>query len=386
MARRGKGEGTIRKRPDGRYEARIVLGHDPGTGKPIRKSVYGKTQKEVRQQMQRVQVERADGVFLEPSKLTLAQWLDIWLSEYCVDVKPNTKIKYKGDIENHIKPGLGAVKLSALTKVIIQNFVNGLQRREKPLSPASVHNIHGVLHEALAQAASVDYIRANPASGCKLPRIEKPEIQPLDTGEMRALLAVLDDSEYSTLLKVDMFTGMRQGEILGLTWDCVDFSAETITVRKQLSRPRVKGAAYELTSTKNDKVRVIQPAPFVMGLLREHRRQYLEKRLYAGELWDEGDFPGLVFTTDTGGHLNYNVVLRHYRKALQAAGIEVRRFHDLRHTYAVTSLRAGDDVKTVQENLGHHSAAFTLDVYGHVTQSMKKASAQRMEAVINDLK
>lgn len=147
----------------------------------------------------------------------------------------------------------------------------------------------------------------------------------------------------------------------------------------------MKGETFRFTSLKNDKPRKVQPAPFVMQILKRQRRRQAEQRIQTGEAWDNGGFDDLVFTTETGGHLNYTIVLRHLKKALAAAGLPEKRFHDLRHTYTVTSLQAGDDVKTVQENLGHQTAAFTLDQYGHVTETMRQASAQRMEAFINGL-
>ena len=383
--RNAQGGGTIRQRPDGRWEGRVTLGRDPGTGKQVQKSIYGATQKEVRQRMQKILVEVDEGIYTEPSRMTVGEWMDIWLSEYMGGVKASTLVSYRQHVRNHIKPALGAVKLQALTPAAVQRFYNGLQRREKPLSAKTVKNIHGVLHQALRQAVRLGYIRSNPSEACTLPHIERAEISPLDAPEMRDFLAALDESEYSTLLKVDLFTGLREGEILGLQWSCIDFERGTIRVDKQLSRPREKGDVYRLTSLKNDKPRTIQPAPYVMELLKEHRRAYLAKRMQAGPVWDDEGFPDLVFVGPTGKHLCYNVVLRHYRKALERAGLPEHRFHDLRHTYAVTSLRAGDDVKTVQENLGHHTAAFTLDQYGHVTETMKEASARRMEAFIEGL-
>lgn len=384
--RNARGLGSIRQRPDGRWEGRLTIGKDPGTGKQVQRSVYGDTQKEVLQALQKLAVERDTGVYTAPTKITVKQWLEIWLDEYTGGVKSSTKISYRQHAQNHIIPALGAVKLSALKAPAVQKFYNGLQRRERPLSSKTVKNIHGVLHQALKQAVRLGYIPANPTEACTLPRIEKAEIAPLDAAEIKAFLAALDDSEYSTLLKVDLFTGMREGEILGLQWVCVDFERGVIRVDKQLTRPRVKGDAYRFTSLKNDKPRTIKPAPYVMELLREHRKRQLEKRLRAGDLWDEGDFPDLVFTGDTGKHLCYNVILRHYRQALKAAGLPEKRFHDLRHTYAVASLRAGDDIKTVQENLGHHTAAFTLDQYGHVTGDMRDESSRRMQRFIDGLK
>ena len=406
--RNAQGGGTIRQRSDGRWEGRVTLGRDPGTGKQVQKSIYGATQREVRQKMQKMLVELDEGVYIEPSKLTVKAWLETWLAEYNGDVKPATIVSYRQHIQNHIVPALGAVKLSALTPTAVQRFYNELQRsgvktpkrdetgkivRAKgevvyttsPMSPKTVKNVHGVLHQALKQAMRLGYIRSNPTEACILPRIEKAEMRPLDAPEIKCLLASLGDDVYCTLLKVDLFTGMRQGEILGLQWACVDFDRGTITVNKQLVHPREKGERYRLASLKNDKPRTIQPAPFVMNLLREHRRRQLQQRMRAGSLWDDAGIPDLVFTSETGRYLNYTAVWRRYKLELERAGLPSNRFHDLRHTYAVTSLRAGDDVKTVQENLGHHTAAFTLDQYGHVTESMRAASAQRMQSFINDL-
>ena len=406
--RNAQGGGTIRQRPDGRWEGRVTLGRDPGTGKQVQKSIYGATQREVRQKMQKMLVELDEGVYIEPSKITVKAWLETWLAEYNGDVKPATIVSYRQHIQNHIVPALGAVKLSALTPTAVHRFYNELQRsgvktpkrdetgkivRAKgevvyttsPMSPKTVKNVHGVLHQALKQAMRLGYIRSNPTEACILPRIEKAEMRPLDAPEIKCLLASLGDDVYCTLLKVDLFTGMRQGEILGLQWACVDFDRGTITVNKQLVHPREKGERYRLASLKNDKPRTIQPAPFVMNLLREHRRRQLQQRMRAGSLWDDAGIPDLVFTSETGRYLNYTAVWRRYKLELERAGLPSNRFHDLRHTYAVTSLRAGDDVKTVQENLGHHTAAFTLDQYGHVTESMRAASAQRMQSFINDL-
>lgn len=407
--RAASGGGSIRQRPDGRWEARVTLGRDPGTGKQVQKSIYGATQKEVRQKMQRMIVDVEDGVYTVPSKLTVKVWLETWLEEYNSDVKPATILSYRQHIANHIVPALGAVKLSELTPSAIQKFYNKLLRSGKkvakldekgnvvhndagkvvyvgsPMSPKTVKNVHGVLHQALKQAVRLGYIRNNPTEACTLPRIEKAQIQPLDAPDIRALLDALGDDVYSILMRVDLFTGMRQGEILGLQWSCVDFNRGTIRINKQLSRPRTKGEVYRFSSLKNDKPRTIQPAPTVMKLLRERRKQQNADRLRAGPLWDDRGFPDLVFTNETGKYLCFDIVLRHYKKALERAGLPEKRFHDLRHTYAVNSLRAGDDVKTLQENLGHHTAAFTLDQYGHVTDTMKEASAKHMEEFINEI-
>lgn len=385
MGRAAQGNGTIRQRNDGTWEARYTLGRDPGTGKQVQKSIYGKTQKEVRVKLQKISVSIEDGTYTEPSKMTVEKWLKTWLETYNGSVKHSTALAYEQHCNNHIIPALGAIKLSALRADMVQKFIKSLS--EKGLAPKTVKNVHGVLHSALKKAVILRYINFNPADNCELPRIEKADIHPLDEPEIKSFLSVLGKGDtFSTLMRFDLFTGLRLSEILGLQWSSIDFDQGVITVSKQLSRPRRKGDVYCFTSLKNGKTRLIKPAPSIMALLKEHKKHQAEMRLRAGVLWNDRGFPDLVFTTETGGFLCYAVVERHYKKALEQAGITERNFHTLRHSYAVASLRAGDDVKTVQENLGHYSVAFTLDVYGHVTDTMRDISSRNMEAFIAGLK
>lgn len=384
--RSAQGAGTIRQRSDGRWEARYTVGRDPGTGKQVQKSIYGATQKEVRQKLQQACAAIDNGLYMEPSRLTVAEWLDIWLKEYIGNVKPFTVRSYNDQVRLHIAPALGAVKLTALNAHTIQSFYNRLQKGTDTthgLSPKTIKNIHGVLHSALKQAVNLGYIRFNPSDACTLPRVEKPKIKPLQESDIAAFLEAIKGHNFETLYLVDLFTGMRQGEILGLTWDCVDFEGGTILVDKQLQKEKKRGGKYLLVPNKNDKARRIAPAPFVMKVLKEHRRRQLEMKLRAGPLWQDS---GLVFTNDTGGHLVHVTVYKHFKRLIAGIGLPETRFHDMRHTYAAAALHSGDDVKTVQENLGHHAAAFTLDVYGHVTERMQKDSAQHMEGFIKGLK
>lgn len=387
MAKRGaKGGGTIRKKTITRngqqydyWEARVTVGRDPGTGKQIQRSFSGKTQKEVRQKMQAAAVELDAGTYQEPSKISVGAWLDIWEADYLGDIKPFTKASYHTQITNHIKPALGAVKLQALTAPQIQRFYNGLQDGDAPLSPKTIKNVHGVLHKALQQAVEIGYIRFNPAGACKLPRVEKAEIKPLDEKQIAFFLEAIRGHRFEALYAVTLFTGLREGEALGLKWDCVDFKAGTIRIDKQLQREKKKGGQYIFAPLKNDKARTITPAPWVMQLLKQHRAEQLENRFHAAELWEDS---GLVFTDMIGHHLAIHTVYKDFKKVVTSIGLPDTRFHDLRHSYAVASLRAGDDIKTVQSNLGHATAAFTLDVYGHVTEQMQRASAARMDGFI----
>lgn len=383
MARKAaKGAGTIRKKTVTRkgksytyWEARITTGRDPGTGKQVQASITGKTQKEVREKLLAAAVAVDAGTYTQPERMTVAQWLDIWAAEYLAGRKPNTVRIYRHNVKKHIKPALGAVRLSELRPHMVQGFVNGLA-----LSPASVRLAYKVLYQALKKAVALRCIPQNPAEGCELPRLEQVEIHPLDDEQAAALLDAARGTEIEQLIIAALFTGMRLSELLGLTWDCV--GPATISVSKQLVRPDQR-AACPFISPKNGKARTITPAPSVLAALKAQKRIQTAARIKAGPLWDNAY--NLVFTTETGEPFNQWRAESAFKSVLASAGLHDVRFHDLRHTYAVNALRAGDDIKTVQGNLGHASAAFTLDRYGHFTERMKQDSAARMEGFIKNV-
>ena len=386
--RAAQGSGTIRQRKDGRWEARYTVGRDPGTGKQIQRSVYGATQQEVRKKLAQVTTALDCGDYFQPSKMTLARWVELWLQEYTSDKKYLTVKHYTAQCKTHIVPSLGAVKLAELTAPQIQAFYNGLLR--DGMAPKSVRNIHGILTKCLSTAVSVEYIRDNPASRVTLPRVEKKEIHPLTDEQVKDFLRVSAGDEYEILLKVILFTGLRESEAIGLTWDCVDFKAGTVKVCKQLQKRPLSDGGFTFAPLKNDKTRTLRPAPFVLELLERRKREQAEQRLKAGELWvgwqtTDQQKSALVFTTATGSNLSPQTVYNHYKKLASQIGAPDSRVHDLRHTFAVLSLQNGDDVKTVQGNLGHATAAFTLDVYGHVSERMKEDSAARMQEYISNL-
>ena len=384
MAKSAAGAGTIRKKTitkNGKkytyWEARFTVGYDPGTGKQIQKSITGKTQKEVSQKLKAVTTAIDTGTFVAPCKMTVGQWLDIWTEEYLGGVKPRTVDNYKGVVRSRIKPGLGAVKLDALTPHTIQSYYNGLSK--EGLAPKSVRNVHGILHKALQQAIANGYIKINPADSCILPRAVRKELKPMDEDMITAFLKAVQGHQFEHLFTVTLFTGMREGEALGLLWECVDLTKGTITVDKQLQLIRGSRGQYQMVPTKNSKGRTISIAPFVVSTLKKVKHRQLENRLRFGETWEDS---GFVFTDDLGHHLSASTVYKSFKAVMVQIGSPETRFHDLRHSYAVASIKSGDDIKTVQENLGHATAAFTLDIYGHVTEKMKQESAARMEQFI----
>ena len=237
--------------------------YDPGTGKQIRKTYTGKSMKEVREEMQTAAAVVQTGDYFEPSKITVAAWFDLWFQDYCGDKKFLTVKQYKSMTETHIKPALGAVKLSKLTPPMIQKFYNELQRtgrtitekdkktgkvatRQEPLSAKTVKNIHGIMSKAFSTAVDVGYIKGNPTERVTLPRVEKKEIHPLTDTQVKAFMQECRGHEYERVFKLIHFTGLREGEALGLTWDCVDFTTGTLKITKQLQKRPERDGGYTL--------------------------------------------------------------------------------------------------------------------------------------------
>ena len=325
------------------------------------------------------------GTYIDPIKTTVKEWMLTWVKNYIVDVKASTAYLYKNCAEKYIIPNLGAVRLQELKAPMIQSFYNTLWKPKKegvnPLCPKTIRNVHGVLHKALQQAVLLGLIRYNPSDACKTPKVIHKEIKPLDEEQIRDFMQALDGKPHEYLYKIALFTGMRKSEILGLAWDSVDFENSTVTVCQQLRREQKKGGKYYFSPPKSNKTRVLVVPPSVLRLFRCQRRQQNEKRLLAGPDWQD---TGLVFTNDTGGYLSGQTVYDCFKRVVTEIGCPNTRFHDLRHTYAVMAIKAGDDIKTVQENLGHATAAFTLDYYAHVTNSMRHESANRMEETMQE--
>lgn len=380
---RAKGEGCIRKRAsDGLWEGIYTVGRNE-KGKLVRRSIYGKTKKEVALKLGSITNDLHTGIYISPDSITVGQWLDIWLSEYLGDVKRSTLAQYGYQVRVHIKPCLGPVILQKLSAPMIQKMYN--DKLKAGLSPKSIKNLHGVLHKALQQAVLCQYLKINPTLACKLPRVEKKEMHPLHDQYVSMFLDEIKGKPYADLFLVDIFTGLREGEIIGLTWDNVDFSKGVIRVEKQLKRERQinGGNEYKFGPLKNDKTRTIIPAPVVFSVLRNVKKRQAENRMKYGTSYENPD--NLVFTNELGGHLSPVSLLGCFKRRVKAIGVPETRFHDLRHTYATLSLQNGVDIKTVSANLGHATVAFTLDVYGHVTDKMMQESAARMQAYYESL-
>lgn len=393
--RNAAGAGSIRKKAVTRggkeyiyWEARYTAGYDPGTGKQVQRSITGKTQREVAQKLREITAELDSGTYQEPSKMTVGEWLDTWQKEYLGNTKAHTKKSYEGIIRNHILPEIGAVKLSALTPIQVQRLINGVKSTKKsiqnqPVNPKTVKNVHGVLHSALNQAVQCGYIRTNPADRTILPKRSKAEIHVLEDKQVLEFLKAIQGHRFEYLYQLDLFTGLRQSELLGLQWPDIDFEHQTIQVKRQLLYLGGGNKGYQYAIPKSNKPRTVVLPDLAFQALRLQQKKQNELRLLVGLAWNNPD--NLVFTDEMGSHLKHDVVYRNLKRIFTAMGVPNLRFHDLRHSYAVLSLQSGCDIKTVQENLGHYAAAFTLDTYGHVTEQMRRDGADKINRYVEGM-
>lgn len=298
------GSGTIRKKTVTRsgkqytfWEARFTVGTDPGTGKQIQRSISGKTQAEVRKKLSEALTAVDNGTWTQPTKVTVGQWVEEWIDTYAANsVKDYTLSSYKQILKNHIKPHLGAIPLQGLRGNHVQKFYNDLTKQG--LSGKTVKNISAVLHKSLGKAVKLGYIPANPCDAADLPKVVNKEIHPLTDDEIKLFLAAIEGSTMRNAFAVCLFCGLRRGELVGLSWDKVDFDKQEITISQQLQLSKEKGVGYSLKDyTKSGKPRTIKPPPVTFEYLRAERAKQLQNRLKAGSAWtNEFELHGFHFT------------------------------------------------------------------------------------------
>ena len=385
----GSGEGNIRKRRPGLWEARYTSGRDSQTGKQIQKSVYGKTREEVSKKLTEIKSCIDKGDYTEPSKLTIGEWVSRWLESYArMSLKASTFENYSILARVHIIPEIGKIPISQIRTADLQDFYNRKFREGKvivkggitersALSVSTVKHIHYIIHAAFKQAKIERLIPVNPDDACVLPRDEKRKVNALPFNILATFLEEAAKGSHYAMLYLDLSTGLRRGELLGLKWADIGFENKCLTVSRQLVRTNKQ---LNFTTLKTDlSNRTMRIPDSAVEVLLEHRSIQDEMRKSTGAIWNDND---LVFCNELGNPLDPSGVYHYYKRLTKRLGLDESRFHDLRHTFATIALQSGVDIKTIQESLGHYSPAFTLQVYGHVTKHMQDSAAQKVDTFL----
>lgn len=383
--RRGRGEGTIYKRPDGTWVGQITIGYDPVTGKVKRKSFYGKTRKEVADKMAQALQAVKDGTYIEPTQTTLGEWLDKWMTSYKKgQIKPSTYENYEIVINTHIKPALGNIPMAKLQAHMLQNFYNeklesGRADGKGGLSTRMVRYIHTIIREALQQAVKEGLLIRNVADATTPPTVKNKQMRPLTEEELLAFFDAAKDDRLFAAYVLAATTGLRRGELLGLCWDCVDLEKGIITVKRELMNLKDGLVLEETTKSKSGRRSVVLTDDAIREL-KAHKRRQAQEKLLMGEAYQEH---GLVFCKEDGTPLDPSWFTKHFQALLKKAGLPRIRFHDLRHTHATLLLARGVHPKIVQERLGHSSITMTLDLYSHLVPGLQEAAAATLNGLLS---
>ena len=321
--KRANGEGSIRKRNSGIWEGRVTIDG-------VSKSIYGKTQADVRLKLTEIRNDLDNDDYIDPTDTTVKEWFELWQEQYLEDVKQSTADRYKSCIRIHIIPAFGDTRLMDLRSSMIQKFLNNC-KKANGLSEKSVKNTRLVLHKALEKAVEDEQIKKNPCDHAKVPSYDDPptEMRPLKDNEVPMFLQAIKGNQFEALFYVALFTGMRESELIGLTWDCIDFQHNTIHIYRQLRKTRGKKGQYVFTSLKNKQARTFSPPQNVMDMLKKVKIKQAEYRLKAGSSWLNTD--ELVFTNDLGKHIATFTLYKYFKETVTKIGLPEMRFHDLRH-------------------------------------------------------
>jgi len=387
--RKNRGDGSIRKRSDGRWEGRYTAGRNEETGKLIYKSVLARTQAECKRQLRealRHQEQQAD---MQPAQLpeaenttqcqkdsqafTVARWLRTWYDLYAKqNIRRSTQLQYTYFMRDLVIPRIGELPLSQLSGLRLQMLYQELRTsgRTHPqrhagqgLSPKTVRSVHLFLHAALEQAVRAGVIAKNPTVECKPPKLERKEMKVIQAEQIGEYLQAAAERNVLPLFFLELTTGLRRGELLALLWSDLDPQNRSISVTKSVAR--LDGELVVSKPKTQHSIRtLIIPQQAVDLLVQEHN-------LHPNN-------PYMFPSPTTGTMYGPEAVARIHKRLLKDAGLEDCRFHDLRHTFATVALQNGVDIKTLSGMLGHYSSGFTLDTYTHVTRKMQEEAAEKM--------
>ncbi len=375
MARRANGEGSIFRRKDGTWSAELSYRDDYGTLK--RRTVYGKTQAEVRAKFRDARERIEAGAPVRDTSMTVAAWLEDWITKSLAasDRKQATKDLYATLARTHLVPTIGTIPLGRLRPSDVEALV--VTKRDAGLSGSTIRTIYTVLRSALDIAARDGLIRSNPAAAVRRPGVERKDAPHLTAERAQALLEAIRGDRLESLFRVMLATGLRRGEALALHWSDVDLDAGLLRVRWTLSRT---SQGLQLDEPKTDKSRRTVPLPrSAVETLQAHRTRRLEEQQAAAGAWQEH---GLVFTTEIGTPLEPRNVLRRFEVLAERVGLRGVTLHTLRHSAASFLLAAGTHTKVVQEHLGHSSYAITADIYSHVGPAQQREAADRLDQAL----
>lgn len=376
-------KGHIRRRGKASWAIILDIGRDADGKRQQRWHSVKGTKKEAEIELGRLLHSMSSGGYVEPSRLTVAEFLRKWLDD-CA--KPNvagkTLERYEQLATQHLIPALGHIALSKLHPLHIQGCYSeklsaGRKDGQGGLSPQSVVHLHRVLRTALNQAVKWQMLARNPADAVEAPRAPRREMRALDEDGTSRLLASFERSRLYAPILLAVTTGLRRGELLGLRWQDVNLDGAQLAICQALEQTKA-GLAFKQPKTQRSRRTVALPQ-LAVEALRRHKAQQAAERLAIGPAYQDN---GLVFARFDGTPWEPDAFSSAFAAQVRRSGLPHVRFHDMRHSHASQLLRQGVNAKVVSERLGHASVGFTLDVYSHVLPGMQDDAARRIDAAL----
>lgn len=363
-----------------RYYAVIYEGINPATGKEQHRwHAAGPTRKEAERVLADLVKRHHDGDYRPPEKITLGEYLERWLPTQRQPLAPSTFSSYEGNIRLHVLPYIGSIPLQRLAPEDLDELyalllTNGRHNNGGgPLSAKTVRLVHAVIHKALADATRKGSMTRNVADLADPPKISsgaRPKMEVWNADELRRFFELIEGHHLYTALYVKANTGMRRGEVLGLTWRTIDFDSSRLSVTQNVTAPNYQVRVSDVKSAHS--LRTIDLDARTVAVLRSWRKQHLESYIATGVRVDES---GFVFAKPSGGPLHPDYFSQSFERLIAKMDLPRIRLHDLRHTHATLLLKEGVPPKVVSERLGHSSVAFTMQVYQHVLPGMQADAA-----------
>jgi integrase len=315
------------------------------------------------------------GEHVDPSRMTVGDWLELWTQTTKAEVSPKSHERYAEIVRCYLKPALGTIGLQRLTPSDIQKAYNNFNRTlDRNPSPRTRRHVHRILKSALARAVEQQALPRNPADALKrLPKVEVEPITVLTVEQSKHLLKTISHSTTYWPTLIALTTGMRRGEVLALRWKNVDLEQGTVRVVESLEETK---AGIRFKSTKTDKGRAVLLPKFALEELRGWKREQAEKLLQLG-VRQTGE--SLVCGREDGKPKIPNSLTHKFMYFAAKAGLPKVRFHDLRHSHATQLLASGVHPKIVQERLGHSTITVTMDLYSHVSETIQSDATTRLD-------
>ena len=382
--------GSIIKRSESSYAIVLSLGKDPATGKRKQQWVTVKgNRREAERRLTELLHQLNIGTFIKPGRLTVKEYLQQWLQDYCVaNLSPRTHELYSYICEKHLIPHIGLISLTELKPSHLQHLYSdklstGRSNGKGGLSNRTVQIIHITLHKALQNAVKTGLLVRNVAGAVDTPRIQRREMHVMSETDLHIFLEYAKDTPYYTLFYTSLFTGMRRAELLALRWSDIDLELCQLSVTRSMQyiRDAVPENRISFREPKTAKSRrLIALSPSTVITLREHKTKQAELRQSLG--YSPLSDNDLVFSHYDGSPLLPNSVTHAWIKLVRRCGLHGIRLHDARHTHASLMLKQGIHPKIVQERLGHASIQITLDTYSHVAPGLQQAAANRFDDIV----